>query len=92
MPDTDIQALERQLRHLEGRIEDLESRLANAGTGLARQYDADLDALRERHKRAESELSRLRLTDAESWEDEDIFAIFDDIGRRLDRLFSRLSG
>lgn len=95
MREDDIQALKRQLDHLDRRMEELEGRLAQAGSALRERYQGELKALRNRHREAEAEMARLRVDEAESWEREDLqgglLAIFDDIGGRLDRLFGQFN-
>ena len=95
MREDDIQALKRQLDHLDRRIEELEGRLAQAGSALRERYQSELKTLRERHREAETELARLRRDEADSWEEEDLqgglLAIFDDLGGRLDRLFGEVN-
>lgn len=95
MNEDEIAALERQLSHLDRRIEDLEGRMARAGLTLRQAYQAELKSLRDEHRRAEAEIARLRRQEAESWEREDlqggILAIFDDLGARLDRLFGEVN-
>ena len=95
MRGDDIQALKRQLDHLERRMEELEGRLAQAGSGLRERYQAELKTLRERHREADAEEGELRVEEADSWEEEDLqgglLAIFDDIGSRLDRLFGEVN-
>lgn len=76
------------------RIAGLEAELGRADAKLREDLGRELHALRRTYRRAEEHLARARLEEAESWAEDDfgtgLFAIFDDLGRRIDGLFARV--
>jgi DNA repair exonuclease SbcCD ATPase subunit len=88
-----IDAVERQLAELEARLAELEhlsdTRKDQAGEAARRE----LPALRERLREKKAEFERLRVQDAQSWEQENLLtgieAVFDEIGKRIMRLLGR---
>lgn len=93
--DDKIRQLEQRLAEMDEHIAELERRLPNAPTQERGALDRELSAIRERHRHAEQRLAQEKLEQAESWQEEDletgILEIFDDIGRRIDAMFSRIA-
>lgn len=93
--EQDIERFERWLADFDAKIADLQQQVERA-QGYRRQgLQGELDKLKTRRHRAEEHLAEMKLMDAESWARKDlrsgIFAVFDDIGQRLDHLMARAS-
>lgn len=82
-----------RLLRCRGRMDLLEAELGRADAKLREDLTRELRALRRSYRLAEGRLARARLGAAEAWAEEDfgtgLFAIFDDLGRRIDQLFAR---
>lgn len=90
----DIRRFETHLEDLDRRMHGLQTELDKVDPGLRASYKNELAALATDRQAAQEQLARLRLADAESWQEEDletgILEIFDQIGERLNGLFSRI--
>jgi hypothetical protein len=88
----EIQVMENRLSQWANRIDSLSREIESANPKLRETYRTELRELERKRFEAERHLAQLRIASAESYEKEDIQAavlsIFDDIGRRLDRLIS----
>lgn len=88
----DIEVLENRLSRWANRLRELDSQLDRADPKLRETYRAEIRELERKRLQAERHLAELRIAAAESYTQEDlqaaVFSIFDDIGRRLDRLIS----
>jgi len=91
--DHEMLRCEHQLLRCRMRMDLLEADLGRADAKLREDLTRELRALRRRYRRAEEHLARARLGAAEAWCEEDfgtgLFAIFDNLGRRIDGLFER---
>lgn len=96
MREEQIRQLETQLATFDYKISELEGELENATPAVRNSHFRDLQEVKEKRDAAESRLAKLRLRQAQSWEEEDLQAgivrVFDDIGTRVNRLVSRVSG
>jgi chromosome segregation ATPase len=83
--------LEERLAQWNARIRQLESDRSHADAMGRRAFDAELVTLKEHADSVDGQLAQLRLSKAESWEDETLLTginrAMDEIGQRLDRLF-----
>jgi len=90
----DVARCERQLRRYRERMQLLEAEIVRADAKLREDLNREVAGLRRLYRRAEEHLAHARLGAAESWVEDDfgtgLFAIFDDLGRRIDGLFSRV--
>ncbi len=95
MREERIRQLETRLAGWENRIDELEEELARSEAAIRNRYFRDLQDLKEKRDAARNRIAELRLRRAESWEDDDLQAgiirVFDDIGSRINRLFSNVS-
>lgn len=93
--EEEIQNLESRLVKFNQEIGQLEVEIEKGNQKLKEDLRPQLEAIRQRRRYAEERLEKARLEKAESWLDEDfragLLAIFDDIGRRIDSLFGRVS-
>lgn len=91
----EISNLERRLARFDQKIGQLEAEIDKGNQKLKEDLRPRLEVIRQRRRYAEERLRGARLEQAESWMDEDvragILAVFDDIGRRIDSLFGRIS-
>ncbi len=94
MREEQIQRLESWENDLNNRIAALDSQLDSVPPKLRETFSDELKLLRKQRSEADKRLAELRLEKAESWREEDLQAgivnIFDDIGRRLDRMFTQV--
>ncbi len=90
----DTQRFEAWLADFDNKIEELRRQVAAAGGYRKKGLQDELDKLLARRHKADEHMAELRLADAEAWARDDlrtsIFAVFDDIGERLDRLMARV--
>ncbi|MDZ7753136.1 MAG: hypothetical protein U5S82_16115 [Gammaproteobacteria bacterium] len=90
----DTQRFEAWLADFDTRIQDLRHQVAAAQGYRQKGLQEELDKLLARRRKADEHMAQLRLADAESWSRNDfrtsIFAVFDDIGERLNRLMARV--
>ncbi|MGA7800353.1 MAG: hypothetical protein WCC36_06040 [Gammaproteobacteria bacterium] len=86
-----IEELEGRLAQWRARIRQVESDQSHADAVGRRAFEAELKALKEHVSGADGQLGQLRLSKAESWEEETLLTginrTMDEIGQRLDRLF-----
>ena len=91
--DQRIRLLEQRLSDYTARIAALDEQSQHAELLARTEMQADIRELQDLRRKAEEQLATLRVADAEAWHDENlrtgILAIFDSIGRRLDRVVSR---
>lgn len=88
----EIQVLENRLSHWGKRLAELDRTIDRVDPKLRETYRAEIRSLERKRLAAEQHLAELRIADAESYTREDlaaaVFSVFDDIGRRLDRLMT----
>jgi len=88
----EIQVLENRLSGWADKLGEMERQLDSADPKLRETYRAEIRELERKRLQAEQHLAELRIADAESYTREDlqaaVLSIFDDIGRRLDRMVS----
>jgi chromosome segregation ATPase len=91
--DQHIEQLEGRLAAFDDQIKEMEGKIDDANSKLKEDLALDLNHIKKKRHHAEEQLAQLRLNKAESWADEEfrsgMFAVFDDIGRRLGGLFTR---
>lgn len=88
----EIQTMENRLSQWANKMDELSRDIERANPRLKETYQAEIRELERKRFEAERHLAELRIAEAESYEKEDlqaaVFSIFDDIGRRLDRLMA----
>lgn len=91
----EILRLEQLLERYRTKTALLQSEIAQADAKLREDLSHELMEIHKRQRQAEEHLAQARLQQAESWLEEDfgtgLFAIFDDLGRRIDGLFGRMA-
>jgi len=75
------------------RIEELRERIKGKTEALQREFERDIEDLEQHCKEIDARIHQLREKDADAWEDDNFLTalheIFDEIGERIDHLFSR---
>ncbi len=93
--ETEITRLESLLTRYRAMTAELQDEVARADSKLREDLHRELVEIHHRQRHAEEHLAQARLQQAESWVEEDfgtgLFAIFDDLGRRIDALFGRMA-
>lgn len=93
--ENEILRLEHLLARYRAKTEALQGEVARADAKLREDLGRELAEIHKRQRHAEEHLAQARLQHAESWLEEDfgtgLFAIFDDLGRRIDGLFGRIA-
>lgn len=93
--EQDIERLQRQRALWDSEIKTLQAQSEHADPKLREAYEQKVKLLEEKWRKIGERLATLRLEQAESWEEDTmltgIFEIFDEIGRRVDELMSKLS-
>lgn len=93
--EEEIIGLEKRLAKFDQQIEQLELEINSGNRKLREDLRPQMKVIRQRRRYAEERLEKIRLAKAESWLDEDfrvgILTIFDDIGRRINSLFSYIA-
>jgi len=91
-----IHEQEQRLDQLGARVTQLQDELERADTKLRETYRTELKALVKRRGEAQAQLAQLRLQEAESWQQQTLLTgvaqVLDEIGQRLDRLFTGVRG
>jgi chromosome segregation ATPase len=89
-----IKRLERRMGELDTRIHELEADIHKANTKLKEDLAPRLKEIEDKRRQVERLLAELKLKEAEAWDDQNLetglFAIFDDIGKRIGKLFESL--
>ena len=92
----EIERLEQQQVSCDTEIKSLQAQFHNIDPKLRERYEQKIKLLDEKWHRVGERLAELRLREAESWEEDHMLTglheVFDDIGRRVDELISKLSG
>lgn len=93
--ENEILRLESLLARYRAKTAALQTEVARADAKLREDLGRELIEIHHRQRQAEEHLAQARLQQAESWIEEDfgtgLFAIFDDLGRRIDSLFGRVA-
>ncbi len=93
--ETEITRLETLLARYRSMTAALQDEVGRADAKLREDLHRELGEIHHRQRHAEEHLAQARLQQAESWVEEDfgtgLFAIFDDLGRRIDSLFGRMA-
>lgn len=88
-----IEELEQRLAHWDRELRSLEQRLAQADPAQREEFGKEIQTLHGERREAEEHLLKARTDDAEAWARDDIgkglLRIFDNIGTRMEHLFSR---
>ncbi len=89
-----IRRLERRMGELDARIQELEADMGKADAKLREDLAPRLKEIQDKRRKVERLLADLKLKEAEAWDDQNLetglFAIFDDIGERIGKLFESL--
>lgn len=89
-----IEQLEHHLTESSAKIEAIEARLQTHDPKGREVYELELQELKDRQREVEQHLAKVKLDEAESWSEDDfghaLLEVFDDIGRKLDHLLSRV--
>lgn len=92
--DERIVHLETRLGEFNTQIEEIRSKIGGMESSASDSVRHQLEELQSKREKAESRLSELKLKDARSYEEDDISAgvirIFDELGEKLDHLFSQI--
>ncbi len=93
MRHEEINTLQLRLERIDRQIVRIRADIDQAPSGEQGSMKTELDQLVKKRRTAGEQLARARLAAAESWQEEDfraaLFATFDDIGRRIDRMIGR---
>lgn len=89
-----IKRLETRMGELDTRIQQLEADMRKANAKLREDLAPRLKEIQDKRRQVERLLAELKLKEAEAWDDQTLetglFAIFDDIGKRIGKLFESL--
>jgi len=93
--DERISSLENQLTDYDSKIASLNEMMKDLDQYEKKSDMSEISDLQKKSLKARERMNELKLKKAQSWEDESIsdavIEIFDDIGKRLDKLFKRYS-
>ncbi len=91
--EQEIARLEARRNEYCQRIEELRQRIQGKTESLQREFERDIEDLEQHCKDIDARIHQLREQDAEAWEDDNFLSalheIFDEIGEKIDALFSR---